>query len=148
MNKIYLLIIIILISFAAGWQTAQWQQDSKKFKIAVTQQQDTAHVIETLNNIDKTHTKVREAVTNENADIVRNIDAGRIELRIPTIMPAVACSSGMDNASRKTNINTRTDAIIESRTAAKIAELTARGDDAIVKLATLQKYVNSVCLRQ
>lgn len=140
--------IAMLLGAYAGWTAAQWQRDSQQLDTVIQQHESTVLAIETAAQIDTKHTETREALQRENNDIVRDIDAGRIRLHIPAATVSTCTSAAsVDHGAGAADTNERAIAAIESDTGARIAELTARGDNAIAKLLALQEYVRSICLR-
>lgn len=146
MLRFYVSVFLIALGFSAGWTTANWRNDSKQLNDVIKQQEQTKNIQDKVKQLDEEHTKKAEALNDKNQTIVRDIDAGRIELRIPAATVS-KCSTTVrvDDAARTANTDKRTDVVIESSTAAQIAALTARGDKAIEQLTALQSYVRTSC---
>ena len=145
MLRFYVSVFLIALGFSAGWTTANWRNDSKQLNDVIKQQEQTKNIQDKVKQLDKERTQKAEALNDKNQTIVRDIDAGRIELRIPAATVSKCSTTSMDDAARTAHTDQRTDAVIESSTAAKIAALTARGDKAIEQLTALQSYVRTSC---
>lgn len=143
---VYARTLILLAAFIAGWKIHEAFEAKKQLKVAVELGAKAAQVAAEAQVADEDGVALRSKLAKANQELARALALGDKRLRLEpepaaTTAAKAACmgdgkGTSHDNAGSNGHF-------INPRIAAELVAVTARADDAIVKLGALQAFINS-----